>query len=201
MGGWGCGQPVRALPTHWAIPDPPTASPKHTHKFPLAAGQRDVASAGPGEPLFLRHRLPQDTLGRLRWSEQGESAEKQAQGGLTSPEGRGPFGPSCRSNESGVHSGLLATPLHGRREVKEEEEEERKLRCRRRWHYCILSSQGPESSPCFLPEEPSTWEPRAPPHRGCHQGPRQEGTGCSSAHSRHMSPGPTLNTSPLAPKY
>ena len=92
-------------------------------------------------------------------------------------------------------------PHLGRREMEEEE-----IRIQAEWYYRILNIQGPESSPRFVPAEPSPWELRAPPHRvpGVAGGPTMNPSGRVGAATllpapRTRLPEPTLNTSPLGP--
>lgn len=69
-------------------PSPPPA--KHTHRFPLAPGQ--------GSRFACGIRLPQDALGRLHWSEQGESVGNGLRGPQT-PEGSSRLAPAAETTK------------------------------------------------------------------------------------------------------
>lgn len=94
----------RALTTRWAIMKPPRSSstPKTPPKFPSAPGQPRHCACGA--------RLPQDALGRLRWSERARLWENRLRGPPSRPQRGAAFEPQLREEQRGPGSAPLCSP-------------------------------------------------------------------------------------------
>lgn len=101
---WDWGQPVRALPTHLAVPKPLLPEPPNV----------PANSHWPRGGL----RLPRDAPGRLRWSEQG-GLQGNGLRGTSNPQW-GPSGPSEETTERCTQH--PSAPPCGAREAEEEAE-------------------------------------------------------------------------------
>lgn len=140
-------------------------------------------------------------LGRLRWPEQGDpGGGRQTQEASLSQRG-GTIWSQLEKQQRVTHSIPPAPPCGG----KEGKRKKGKLNCRWSGRCCLLNCQRPGSSPRLEPAQPSASELRAAPHRvlgaaeAAIQDPGRRG-GAVLCRSWHLSPGSTLNASPLAPK-